>query len=231
MNGATILFTNTLHKLHCHNFLRKDGLTATSSAESSKGKAVLLNHTAFILHTIRTIGASIVVFTYKRRTTWLISFTGLSEVLSSENSTVLNKHWNLHSGKHFQHIRKQIPLRPNVKIHLSDLLHHLHSQHGLASTCSNAGSLPSSDAYFSFSRLNTGAASRYNQRTLREVTVTVCRIKESKWNSGVAIISLFASSCDCTFTNRSFASRRFFLEINLVKHKGHDVPENRTSHK
>ena len=89
---ATILFSNALHQLHSHNFLRKDGLATSSSAESPEGKAVLLGHSASDLQTILTIGANIVVLTYKRRTTSLISLAGLSKVLFSEISAVLNKH-------------------------------------------------------------------------------------------------------------------------------------------
>ena len=61
--------------------------------------------------------------------------------------------------------------------------------------------------------------------------MTVCRMKESKWNKGVDMISPLASSCDFTLEYSSFASRRFCFAMSLMNQTHHDVPENRTRDK
>lgn len=147
------------------------------------------------------------MLTYKRRTTSFIPHVPHSQVK-------VFKKTKLHSREHSQHIRKHIILGIDVKVHSPNLRNQLDSIPISFPTLSIFGSRFSSGAYFSFSRLNSGAASLYASSFVVNPTVNVCRRKSQKWMSGSFPKSASDSFSFFTAAKKAFASRRFFFSTS-----------------
>lgn len=77
------------------------------------------------MHTIRTIGANMVVFTYNRFTTSFILRSPRNTPECKRSVRYKQKECQLLPSKHSQHITEHVVLRIQVKIIPADLHHHL----------------------------------------------------------------------------------------------------------